>query len=176
MNLEACVDGQCRQGFCESNPYCPEGQVCNPENHVCMQSDDPHCQPGCSPTCAECGEDTTIGPCGDVRNVCAAESDGNFCWVWCTDDLQCPSGYECVPTTVSWSPICNTDADCTETPNPYDRVINVCDGTGGGQQLGRCRLNKQPCWQDGDCYGFETHCIEGRCVFAHHCRPPGGCR
>ncbi|RLB59332.1 MAG: hypothetical protein DRI34_02155 [Deltaproteobacteria bacterium] len=175
MQKEICLDGQCRQGMCDGNPYCPFGQVCDLDSHLCTQPVEPHCLTGCSPTCELCGEDTSVGPCQNPANVCVRQDGETYCWVYCEGDEQCPAGYQCVPTTVSWSPLCESDSDCSDAPDPNDRVINVCDGTSGGQVVGRCRLNKQPCFNDADCYPFETHCQEGQCVFASHCRPPGGC-
>ncbi len=173
---EVCVSGECRLGLCESNSYCEFGDVCEAQTHACVAPQDPHCVKDCSPTCDQCGEDTGIGPCNDPANVCVRSGNTAYCWVACTTGEECPSGYQCVPTTVSWGPVCQNDADCTSVPAPDDRVINVCDGTNGGQNIGRCRLNKQPCWTDADCYPFVTTCLAQKCIFAYHCRPPEGCQ
>jgi hypothetical protein len=173
---EVCIEGTCRANLCESNRYCEFGKVCEPSSHICQAPSEPYCTTGCSPTCEQCGDNVTIGPCGDPRHVCARIDAANTrCWVYCEKDEECPSGYQCVPTTVSWGPYCQTDLDCTDNPVPDDRVVNLCDGTGGGQTVGRCRLNKQPCRKDEDCYQFTTHCVANQCIFASHCRPPGGC-
>jgi len=174
-NREVCIDGECRFGLCENNSYCEFGRICNLDDNSCVLPEDPHCVEGCSHICEQCGEDTEIGPCGDPANVCVRSGEQTHCWVACEEDEECPSGYQCVPTTVDWSPICDDVSDCTNTADPNDRVVNVCDGNDGGT-IGRCRLNKQPCWDDDDCYPFETQCFAGQCIFAYHCRPPGGCQ
>ncbi len=175
LQREVCLEGACVAGRCENNRYCDFGKVCDTGTHTCQAPTDPHCVAGCSPTCEQCGENTAIGPCGEPANVCARiDASNTRCWVYCLSDDECPSGYQCVPTTVNWSPYCESDLDCTQAPNPDDRVINVCDGNDGGQ-VGRCRLNKQPCRVDQDCFAFTTACLANQCVFANHCRPPGGC-
>ena len=171
MLREVCVEGTCRLGLCENNDYCDFGRVCNPITLGCEVPPDPHCQPDCSRTCEGC-TDPDQGPCGDPANVCGGTAGDTHCWVACSGPDDCPSGYQCVPTSVSWSPFCDQATDCTEAPNPNDRVINVCDGEG---DAARCRLNKQPCATDADCHPFEISCLANQCIFGYHCRPPGGC-
>jgi hypothetical protein len=170
-NFEICVDSTCRFGLCENNNYCEFGRVCNIQTHTCEQPTEPHCTSGCSATCEDCA--LYEGPCGDPANVCVRKDLETHCWVECQTEDECPSGYQCVPTTVAWSPICDSDTDCTENPNPDDRVINICDGKGSATP--RCRLNKQVCEEDADCHQFTTTCFASQCVFAKHCRPQGGC-
>ncbi|MBW2704372.1 MAG: hypothetical protein JRF33_26435 [Deltaproteobacteria bacterium] len=159
---EICLDGQCRFGMCETNDQCQFGYVCAPGSASCVQPSDPYCQAGCSDICEGC-TDITQGPCGDPANICAG-SGPTYCWVDCLQDADCPSGYQCVPTTADWA-TCNEDVDCVT-------VVNTC-----GEFSERCALNQQPCNSDLDCHIFPSPtCLSDFCVFAHHCEPSGGCQ
>lgn len=166
MQREVCINGQCILGKCENTDYCDFGKVCEVETHECIQPALPHCQPGCDPLCSDdvCPQ---IGdsPCGEPSAICAGlDQQHSHCWFACeplADD--CPSGYQCKPTTFSWA-TCGVDADC-------DDVVNSC-----GQASNRCALNQQVCASDADCHDFgPAVCLSGFCVIGHHCEPPAGC-
>ena len=174
MDRDVCVSGDCISGRCENNSYCNIGMVCDTQEKRCEQPAQPYCSPGCDFICSTCGNDTSIGPCGDPSIICGMYEDRpgqTYCWVSCQKHADCPSGYQCVPNTVDWDPGCNVVEDCTNPVDPDDAVVNVC-----GQASHRCRLNQQPCDTDADCEPFVTTCLLARCVFGYHCEPPGGCQ
>lgn len=161
---EVCENGQCLPGRCENNQYCEFGRICDTQSRTCVQPAQPFCAPGCDPICSTC-TDKSKGPCGDPADLCYdGGASGTFCWVACQDDPDCPSGYECQPTSVSWAPGCSDDSDCLT-------VANTC-----GRQSHRCALNQQPCDTDGDCLAFQVRCEMGSCIIGRYCRPVGGCR
>jgi hypothetical protein len=161
--LDVCIDGICQGGLCETNRYCPIGQVCQKEPRTCVAAPEIYCKPGCSPICEGC-EDRAKGPCDDPKNICfdGGES-GTACWVACESVEDCPSGYSCLPTAVGWIVSCEEDADCSA-------VTNAC-----GNQSHRCAISQQPCQVQQDCYPLQARCMLNSCVFGSHCRPAGGC-
>jgi len=170
---EVCIGGQCILGKCENTLYCNFGLVCQHDTHECVQPAENHCAPGCDPWCgaAVC---PAVGdsPCGEPTTICAGlDAMSSHCWVACDPEAdQCPSGYQCKPTTFAWA-TCDSVEDCTDV-NSASNVLNTC-----GVTSHRCLINQQVCNTDADCHDFGAPtCLSGYCVIGYHCEPQAGCQ
>lgn len=108
-----CDAGECQPG-CQSGEDCYPDEVCDPNTATCAaaacRSTTLDCGFGefCDPAagdcyeasgyyCSDCRDDDD---CGGNGNLCFGfGSNGNFCGVTCDSQLDCPSGYDCVPAT-----------------------------------------------------------------------------
>ncbi len=83
----SCVSGQCTF-FCRTNDHCPVDEFCNTATGVC------------APRSGRVDCDTCSGGfgCGVSATCLTFLTEGqtqSFCGHDCTEDLDCPSGYEC---------------------------------------------------------------------------------
>jgi hypothetical protein len=159
---QCCNNLQCEpcdcQGdeFCDFMHLCMDGQCQNP-----YSQQTPYCKPCDNPT-AECGADLNrciIYPYKDDAFAAVADE---YCAVDCSNDQQCPNGFNCGPIRlVDPADECLRDADCPENApcltNPEDDIWHcACHDTTNPCPfdscfLGKCVYRKTPCDTSADC-------------------------
>jgi hypothetical protein len=101
-----CQEGSCVQYGCRTTLLdCGFGEVCNPDNGACEPSTGPHCTEctlsnntwddgGTTTTC----DDVLLASdeCGGHGSFCMNWYEGRaVCYVGCTEQSECPGGYQC---------------------------------------------------------------------------------
>jgi hypothetical protein len=87
---EACVNGSCAQ-FCRSSEYCPQAnQFCTTSTGTCATRSG-------RVDCFDCTSNPGICGSGGVCLVFVAEGQNqrSFCGMYCNQQQDCPSGYDC---------------------------------------------------------------------------------
>ncbi len=100
----SCVSGQCTF-FCRDNTFCPVDQFCNRTNGTCAP------RPG-RVDCMACTSGFECGTNISCLTFVTEGQTGSFCGHDCTDDVDCPSGFDCGGVIFS----CSSGGSCPAPP------------------------------------------------------------
>ena len=161
------IYGTCLSGRCSDKSFCDFGQFC--VNGSCADATNPN-------FCADCGQG--VSGCSDPNDFCLINSSydpgrpqsggPNFCGVECTQETECPNGYECGGVVLLTQDQCTQDAECggggrqcvlgegdlrgfctcvNDQDCAFEAAPPTCTGTCGGFGVQACRT-------DADCLTF----------------------
>ena len=142
-----CDENRCQKDTCSVAGDCPYKNFCN--NGLCEFTTDERMLDLCKPC-------NVHSDCGDNSDRCIHYSsvDQLFCTSNCSDDYDCPSGFECLDLS-------NGDKVCGE----ISRKCNLCTTDNECENNYSCINNKcieNLCIIDNDC-SSELICIKGIC-------------
>ncbi|MGA9524743.1 MAG: hypothetical protein WBV82_25015 [Myxococcaceae bacterium] len=115
---DACINGLCLD-FCRDNNSCGVDQFCSESSGACFfesgRWDCRRCETNLDCPLIRGGENA---PC--LGFISEGQNEVRFCGMPCTDNGDCPSGYDCTGVIH----VCNGDSDCASA----DGVRPTCEG------------------------------------------------
>jgi hypothetical protein len=182
---EDCPIGQCVEGPCDDQTFCPYSYVCEAP----QENEDKACRVDeRGPFCQACDFSPGAELCpatGEQANHCLIDENkpgASFCGVDCSHQEPCPNGMGChdifITPTACGAPedcpllghACATNDDCPggRCDLTWHQCVGLCVGNEGGQ-VGGCT-----CVKDTDCPTDYCDLANRRCAISARPCFPGG--